>query len=175
MAGLRFLRLVKIARAERTDDPIRFFFFFFFFVCLLSLWGGKDWKYTRGDGCFVDISRRYVATVRRGFRIGVVRSILQEDIIIRRIYSRGYRKRDISQSLEDIVISIYLSFSNLFLHLCRFFPLYFQFRYTSFLLFPCDPRLPPFDSFQLRVRIYDILACLILCAILTTKPVSLPS
>lgn len=56
--------------------------------------------------------------------------------------SGGYIKCNIFGSLEDLVISIYLSFSNLFLHLFRFFPLYFQFRYTSFLLFLFDPHLP---------------------------------
>lgn len=60
--------------------------------------------------------------------------------------SGGYIKCNISRSLEDLAISIYFSVSNLFLHLFRFFPLYFQFRYISFLSFLCDPHLPPFDT-----------------------------
>lgn len=65
--------------------------------------------------------------------------------------SAGYIKCNISRSLEDLVISIYLSFPTFSYTCFVFFPLYFQFRYTSFLSFLCDPHLPLFDSFRFTI------------------------
>lgn len=88
--------------------------------------------------------------------------------------SAGYIKCNISRSLEDLVISIYLSFSNLFLHLFRFlFHCIFNFATLLFYYFFVI-HIFRLSIASVYVSIYDILACLILCAILTTKPVFLP-